>query len=128
MRTILAATVRLLAILALGAVSIALRNSAGKNPRAVFRTPLTPADYATSPILIDPMRRLDFSISADGGVCLLVTTPERAKDLRAPIYITGMQGIQAGREEFVFGRPGLGVQQQRRERFVPSERDTAARR
>lgn len=112
----------------LGHVAVALRAGAASNPRAVFRTPITMADYLASPMLIDPMRRLDFSISADGAVCLLITSAERAADCRAPIYITGMQGIQAGREEFVFGRPGMGIQQQRRGAFVPTERDLAARR
>lgn len=112
----------------LGHVAVALRAGAASNPRAVFRTPITMADYLASPVLIDPMRRLDFSISADGAVCLLITSAQRAADCRSPVYITGMQGIQAGREEFVFGRPGLGVQQQKRGAFVPSERDLAARR
>lgn len=113
---------------ALGHVAVALRAGAALNPRAVFRTPVTMEDYLASPVLIDPMRRLDFSVSADGGICLLVTSAQRAADCRAPVYITGMQGIQAGREEFVFARPGLGIQQQKRLSFVPSERDVAARR
>lgn len=112
----------------LGHVAVALRAGAASNPRAVFRTPITMDDYLASPVLIDPLRRLDFSVSADGAVCLLITSGQRAADCRAPVYITGMQGIQAGREEFVFGRPGMGVQQQRRGAFVPSDRDLAARR
>jgi acetyl-CoA acetyltransferase len=42
-----------------------------------------------------------------------VTTSERAKDLKKPpVYISGMQGLPAGREEFIWAYPGFGAAQQ----------------
>jgi acetyl-CoA acetyltransferase len=108
----------------LGAVAVTLRNHASLNPRAMHRTPLTPADYATSPAVIEPLRRLDFATATDGAICLLLTSPERAAGCRrSGVYVRGMQGLCAGRDEFIFARPNLGVQQQPLAQFRPSPED-----
>jgi acetyl-CoA acetyltransferase len=42
-----------------------------------------------------------------------VTTSERARDLQQrPVYISGMQGLPGGREEFIWAYPGFGMAQQ----------------
>ncbi len=44
---------------------------------------------------------------------MIVTTAERARDLKKPpVYISGMQGLPAGRHEFIWTYPGFGVAQQ----------------
>jgi acetyl-CoA acetyltransferase len=63
----------------------------------------------------------------DGAAVVLVTSAERARDLRQPpVYISGMQGLRAGRDEFIFAPPGLGINQQEAGRVTPKDRDQDA--
>ena len=97
----------------LAAVPIALRKHAAANPAAVMRAPITLDDHQAARMIVDPLRLLDCCLVTDGAVVALVTTMERARDLRqTPVRIAGMQGIRAGREEFIFGPRGLGLNQQ----------------
>lgn len=75
-----------------GSVAIACRYHASMNPNATYREPLTMVEYLNSRIVADPLRVLDCTISAsDGGVALIVTSAERARDLsKPPAYIAGM--------------------------------------
>ncbi|UOT03551.1 thiolase family protein [Rhodococcus opacus] len=94
----------------ISAVPIAFRRHARLNPNAQMTKPLEREDYDAQPYVVEPLRRPDFALLSDGGGCLLVTTVERARDLRQPaVVISGMQGLHAGRDEFIFAPPGLGV-------------------
>ncbi|MHA4854525.1 thiolase family protein [Rhodococcus sp. MSC1_016] len=94
----------------ISAVPIAFRRHARLNPNAQMTKPLEREDYDTQPYVVEPLRRPDFALLSDGGGCLLVTTVERARDLRQPaVVVSGMQGLHAGRDEFIFAPPGLGV-------------------
>jgi acetyl-CoA acetyltransferase len=72
---------------------------------------MTLDDYYREPVQVEPFRRADFCLSSEGATCLLVTTLERAREMRkAPIVIAGMEGIRASRDDHImFARPGLGV-------------------
>jgi len=108
-------------------VAVALRHNASLNPNATMRRPLTVAEHQASPWVVEPLRRLDYCQVSDGGACFLVTSLERARDLRSkPAIIAGIQGLHLGRQEFVFAIPGLGVQQQDEGTHVPREHDLAA--
>ncbi len=97
----------------LAAVPMALRAHAQANPQAIMRKPMTLDDYMGARFVIEPLRLFDCCLVSDGAACVLVTTAERARDLASPpVYISGMQGFRAGREEFVMGPPGLGINQQ----------------
>jgi acetyl-CoA acetyltransferase len=65
----------------LGQVAINGRRNAALNPRAVFRDPITMADYLNAPMIADPFGLLDCDVPADVGMALILTTPERARDL-----------------------------------------------
>ncbi|GAA3792964.1 thiolase family protein [Amycolatopsis tucumanensis] len=94
----------------ISAVPMAFRRHARLNPNAQMTKPLEPEDYAAEPYVVEPLRRPDFALLSDGGGCLLVTTLEHARDLRQPaVVVSGMQGLHAGRDEFIFAPPGLGV-------------------
>jgi acetyl-CoA acetyltransferase len=96
----------------LGAVALAQRAAAQRNPLAVMRTPLTQADYEASRWVVEPLRLFDCSVPVDTAVAVILTTDERAADLRRrPVHVLGVQGIHAGPGEFIFGRPGLGINQ-----------------
>ena len=97
----------------LAAVPIAFRKHACLNPQALMRTPMTVADHQASRMVAEPLHLLDCCLMTDGAVVVLVTTAERARDLRqVPVRVTGMQGIRSGKEEFIFAPRGLGLAQQ----------------
>jgi acetyl-CoA acetyltransferase len=96
----------------LAAVAIAQRNSASRNPLALRRKAILIDDYLASPYVAEPLRRLDCSSPVDTAVAVILTSVERARDLRRrPVVLRSFQGLAAGQNEFVFGQPGLGVQQ-----------------
>jgi acetyl-CoA acetyltransferase len=85
---------------ALAEVSIAHRDNAAANPKAVMRKPLTLEDYYASPMIVDPFRRLDHCPVVDGGVAYLVTTLERARDLKqVPVQVLS-SGVSAAMEYY----------------------------
>lgn len=75
-----------------GAVPVSFREHATKNPNATYREPLTMEDYLAGRMIAEPLRVYDCAIGAsDGAVALIVTSAERARDLRKPpAYIIGM--------------------------------------
>jgi acetyl-CoA acetyltransferase len=92
---------------------MSIRAHAQANPQAIMRKTMTLDDYLGSRFIIEPLRLFDCCLVTDGAACVLVTSAERARDLaQPPVYISGMQGIRGGRDEFVFGTPGLGINQQ----------------
>jgi acetyl-CoA acetyltransferase len=108
---------------ALMPVVLSARLHAALNPRALrCNEPLTAEDYVAEPFVMDPIRPSDGAIYGDGSVVVLVTTAERARSLgRRPVYVRGIQGMRAGREEFLFARRGLGVMQQGVGRAAPEK-------
>jgi acetyl-CoA acetyltransferase len=65
-------------------VAIAFREHAMRNPHAVMRTPMTRADHHASRMIAEPLRLFDCNIETDGACAMIVTTRERARDLRQP--------------------------------------------
>lgn len=85
---------------AFGHVAVTDRRHAANNPAAYFHgKPITLADHAASRWIVEPLRLLDCCQETDGGQAVVVTTAERARDLRhAPALITAAaQG--AGRRQ-----------------------------
>ena len=70
----------------LGRVSVVLRKHAATNPAAWFYgRPITLEDHQQSRWIVEPvLRLLDCCQESDGGVALVVTSLERARDLRQP--------------------------------------------
>lgn len=73
----------------LGAIAVAQRKHAQLNPQALMRgKELTLEKYLASPVISDPYRLFDCSLEADGAAAFIVTTVERARDLKQkPIYV-----------------------------------------
>jgi acetyl-CoA acetyltransferase len=67
----------------LGRVSVATRTYAATNPAAYFYgKPITLEDHQSSRPIVDPLRLLDCCQESDGGAAVVVTSVERARDLR----------------------------------------------
>ena len=104
----------------LAAVAVAFRKHACMNPNAVMQTPISVEDHQNSRFVCEPLHLLDYCLINDGAACVLVTTQERARDMaRRPVCISGMQGLPAGREEFIWTYPGFGTSQQTACDYVP---------
>jgi acetyl-CoA acetyltransferase len=74
-----------------GMLAVGQRSWAQHNPNAIFRTPLTMEDYLAEPYMVEPLRRSDVTMISDGGVALVVTTADRARDLpNRAVYISGI--------------------------------------
>jgi acetyl-CoA acetyltransferase len=66
-----------------GAISVADRKHAAKNPKAYFYgKPITIEEHQNSRWIAEPLRLLDCCQETDGAVAIVVTSPERAKDLK----------------------------------------------
>ncbi len=97
----------------LAAVPIAFRKHASMNPGAIMRDVFDLEDHQRSRFVCEPLHLLDYCLINDGASCVIVTSAERARDCRQPaVYISGMQGLPAGHDEFIWAYPGLGVAQQ----------------
>lgn len=86
----------------LGRVAITQRQNAQSNPRAFgYGKPLTMEQYMDAPLLAYPLCLYDFCQETDGGCALLITSTERARDLRKkPAVIRGVtQASSAGQEQ-----------------------------
>jgi acetyl-CoA acetyltransferase len=75
----------------LGAIAVAFRKHASLNPEAQKRDLITLDDYHRSRWVVWPFHILDCCLVSDGAAALIVTSAERAKDMRqSPVYVTGM--------------------------------------
>jgi len=79
----------------LAEIAVGVREFAGMNPNAMYRDPITVADVLASRMIADPLHLLDCCIVSDGGGAFLMTTAERARDLRKPpVRVLGAAGAQ----------------------------------
>lgn len=74
----------------LAEIAVVTRRHAGLNPLAMYREPITVQDVLNSRLIADPLHLLDCCVVSDGGGAILVTTEERAGDLKQrPIFVLG---------------------------------------
>ncbi len=74
----------------LAEIAVVTRQHAGLNPLAMYRKPITVQDVLDSRMIADPLHLLDCCVVSDGGGAVLVTTEERARDLKQlPIFVLG---------------------------------------
>ncbi len=79
----------------LAEIAVGVREYAGLNPKAQYRDPITVADVLSSRMIADPLHKLDCCVISDGGGAFIMTTAERARDLRKPpVYVLGAAGAQ----------------------------------
>jgi acetyl-CoA acetyltransferase len=106
-------------------IAVSTRQWAAMNPNARLRDPLTADDVLASPYEVAPLHRAEVCLVTDGAGAVVVTSTERAADLRAtPVSVLGTgygqthsllisempdltvtAGVQSGRQ--AFGEAGL---------------------
>lgn len=74
----------------LAEIAVACRTHAGLNPNAQYRKPITVQDVVNSKMIADPLHLLDCCVVSDGGGAIILTTEERARDLKQPpVHVLG---------------------------------------
>ena len=74
----------------LGEVAVAARKWAQLNPAAFERGPLSVEDVTGARRICDPLGKFDCCLVTDGGAAVVMTRPDRAKDLaKRPAYFLG---------------------------------------
>lgn len=75
-----------------GSIAVQIRQWANKNPLArMYGRPMTLEDYLNSPVHVWPYHLPDMCVTTDGAIAFIVTTAERARDLRKPpVYVLGL--------------------------------------
>jgi acetyl-CoA C-acetyltransferase len=66
-------------------IKVAASHHAQHNPNAMLPDLVSVADVLASPVIADPLHRLDCCVVSDGGGALVVTAPEVARGLRRPL-------------------------------------------
>ena len=71
-----------------GMVAVSERMHANRNPKATFfEKPLTLEDHQNSRLVVDPFHLFDCCLETDGGGAFVLTSAERARDLKKPMAL-----------------------------------------
>ncbi|WP_406020882.1 lipid-transfer protein [Nocardioides sp. NBC_00850] len=120
-----------------GAVAVADRRHAATNPAAFFyEKPITLQDHQASRMIADPLHLLDCCQESDGAVAIVVTSPERARDLPNPPVTIAAAAQGSAADQYVMtsyyrdeiGIPEMGVVAKdlwRQSGLTPADIDTA---
>jgi len=74
-------------------VKAAHSKHASQNPKALLKERVTVEDVVSSRWIVKPLHLLDCCVETDNATCLIVTSAERARDLRRrPVHIMGVAG------------------------------------
>ena len=84
-------------------IKVAASHHAQYNPHAMLKDVVTVEDVLNSPMISDPLHRMDCCVVTDGGGALIVTTPEIAKSLKKPLvrligHGEAMKGPRGGKD------------------------------
>src|SRR5579884_3210932 len=92
----------------LGAIAVSQRQWAMKNPWAQMRKPLTLEEHQNSRFIVEPLHLFDCCLVSNGGVAVIITSAERAKQLKQPpVYILGMGQSAPGDNQSTEREPGI---------------------
>jgi acetyl-CoA acetyltransferase len=102
-----------------GRIAVADRRHAANNPKAwYYERPITLEEHQESRWIVEPLHLLDCCQESDGGQAIVVTTPERARDLPNPPVVVraSAQGAAPDQEmmtsyyrESITGLPEMGL-------------------
>jgi acetyl-CoA acetyltransferase len=69
----------------LAKVAVSNRQHALMNPKSVMKKPVTTEEYMNARYITAPFRLYDYCLINDGAVCIILSSVERAKNLRKPV-------------------------------------------
>jgi 17-hydroxy-3-oxo-4-pregnene-20-carboxyl-CoA lyase len=102
-----------------GRVAVADRKHAATNPNAFFHgKPITLEEHQASRWIVEPLHLLDCCQESDGGVAVVVTSAERARDLPHPPVVIRAAAQGSGTDQFTMtsyyrdgltGLPEMGI-------------------
>lgn len=102
-----------------GRVAVVDRKHAAANPAAFFHgKPITLEDHQNSRYIAEPLHLLDCCQESDGGQAIVVTTPERAKDLAHRPVSVAAAASGSGPDQYIMtsyyrpelaGLPEMGI-------------------
>ena len=88
-------------------IKVAASHHAQYNEHAMLREVVSVEDVVGSPLIADPLHRLDCCVISDGGGAIIVTRPEIAKSLKRPLVkLMGAgeatKGLDGGRVDLTY--------------------------
>ncbi|WP_009477553.1 lipid-transfer protein [Rhodococcus sp. JVH1] len=94
-----------------GRVAVTDRKHAATNPNAFFYgKPITLDDHQNSRFIAEPLHLLDCCQESDGGIAIVVTSPERAKNLKQKPAVIAAAAQGSGSDQYImtsYYRPEL---------------------
>jgi len=82
----------------LAAIALNERANAARNPKAIFRGPLTMDDYFAARMISDPLSLYDCDVPVDGSTAVIVSSRETSRDLRrTPVKVEAIGCALRGR-------------------------------
>jgi acetyl-CoA acetyltransferase len=84
-----------------GRISVIDRTHAATNPKAFFYgKPISLAEHQASRWIVEPLHLLDCCQESDGGVAIVVSAADRARDLAQPSVVIRGAAQGSGRDQF----------------------------
>src|SRR4051794_31274460 len=72
----------------LGQIALNARTNAARNPKAIYRDPLTMDDYLSARTISTPFGLYDCDVPCDGAIAVVVSAAETARDMRStPVFV-----------------------------------------
>jgi acetyl-CoA acetyltransferase len=91
-----------------GRIAVNTREMALKNSNAIMKKPLTIEEHQSARMISDPFRLFDCCLESDGGAAVVVSSSERARDLRqTPVTIMGVAEGHPDSPSAISQRPDL---------------------
>src|SRR6266536_2449054 len=92
----------------LGTIAVGQRKWALMNPRAQMRKEMTLEDYHASRWIVEPLHLFDCCLVSNGGAAVIVTSAERARDLKQPpVYLLAFGQAAPGDNQRAGREPGI---------------------
>ncbi len=74
-----------------GEIAVTVRDHARLNDKSLMTKPMTIDDHQASRMISDPLRLFDCCLESDGGAAIVISSSERARDLRrTPVRVLGV--------------------------------------
>jgi acetyl-CoA acetyltransferase len=91
-----------------GRIAVNTRDNALKNDNAIMKKPLTLEEHQSSRMISEPFRLFDCCLESDGGAAVVVSSTERARDLKQkPVTIMGVAEGHPDSPSAISQRPDL---------------------